>query len=204
MTTPDPPSTDPDLQSVRLSKQLLRQASRSRRATVSDEARAAADRARSRLVWNALAPGDRVASYLSKAPEPDTLALTRVLVEAGRPVLVPVLRGGGGEPDWTLLRSMDDLRPGPLGIPQPATTGLGADALGHADVILVSGLAGTLDGGRLGVGGGWFDRALVHARPDARVVLMLNESELCAELPLERHDRRVRTIATEERLISCW
>lgn len=210
MTTPDPPSTDPEVQSVRLSKQLLRQASRARRRAMSDETRDRANRGRSRLVWDRLSPTDRVAMYLSKAPEPDTLALAKVLVDAGRPVLVPSLTGRGGEPAWSLLRSMVDLRPGLRDIPEVADDehlgggALGAEALEHADVILVSGLAGTIDGGRLGEGGGWFDRALVHSRADARVVLMLHEAEICPELPLERHDRRVRSVVTEQRWIDCW
>lgn len=204
MTFPTPASGEPELASVRLSKQLLRQASRSRRRATSDEARAEANRSRSRLVWNFLSPTARVAMYLSRTPEPDTLGLARALVERQRPVLVPILAGGADAPAWGLLRSMDEVSPGPRGIPAISGAPLAEDALSHADVILVSGLAGTLDGGRLGEGGGWFDRALVHAGADAEVILMLNEAEICAELPLERHDRRVRHIATEERLITCW
>ena len=204
MTFPTPASGEPELASVRLSKQLLRQAARSRRRATSDEARAEANRSRSRLVWNFLSPTARVALYLSREPEPDTMALAKALVERQRPVLVPVLSSGPDAPAWGLLRSMDEVSPGPRGIPAISGAPLAEDALSHADVILVSGLAGTLDGGRLGEGGGWFDRALVHARADAEVILMLNEAEICAELPLERHDRRVRHIATQERLITCW
>ncbi|CAI9400893.1 5-formyltetrahydrofolate cyclo-ligase [Aestuariimicrobium sp. T2.26MG-19.2B] len=203
-TPPAPAAHAPELDSVKRTKQLLRQASLVRRGSLSDEHRAESDRARSRRLWQLLTPTGRVAMYLSRPPEPDTLALAKVLTEAGRPVLAPLLTGRAADPTWALLSAMAQLRTGPLGIPEPNGAPLAADALTHADTIVVSGLAGTADGARLGVGGGWFDRALSHARPDADIVLLLHDAEVCTDLPLERHDRRVRHIVTENRTITCW
>ena len=49
---------------------------------------------------------------------------------------------------------------------------------------------------RLGRGGGYYDRALVHARPDAVLVTVVFDGERVDELPREDHDRSVAAVVT--------
>jgi 5-formyltetrahydrofolate cyclo-ligase len=51
-------------------------------------------------------------------------------------------------------------------------------------------------GARLGRGGGYYDRALSHARPDATLVAVLFDDELVDHLPAEPHDRPVDAVVT--------
>jgi 5-formyltetrahydrofolate cyclo-ligase len=51
-------------------------------------------------------------------------------------------------------------------------------------------------GVRLGRGGGYYDRALLHARPDAVLVALVFDDEFVDELPAEPHDRRVTAVVT--------
>ena len=51
-------------------------------------------------------------------------------------------------------------------------------------------------GVRLGPGGGYYDRALAHARPDAVLVAVLFDGELLDEVPAEAHDHRVTAVVT--------
>jgi 5-formyltetrahydrofolate cyclo-ligase len=60
----------------------------------------------------------------------------------------------------------------------------------------VPALAVARDGVRLGRGGGYYDRALGHVRPDAVLVALLFDDELLDELPAEEHDRRVTAVVT--------
>lgn len=149
-----------------------------------------------------------IATYLSmpaggSRPEPGTLALTEALWRRGQRVLAPVLSptadGARHEPDWARYEGPDRLRDGLWGIPEPTGPALGAAALAQADVVLCSAMAVTLDGRRLGVGGGWFDRALAFARPDALLVALVTDDDVVDALPTEPHDRTIDVIVTPTR-----
>ncbi|MCE1174142.1 MAG: 5-formyltetrahydrofolate cyclo-ligase [Propionibacteriales bacterium] len=141
-----------------------------------------------------------VAAYLARPHEPETAALLRALAEAGVRVLLPVLTL---QPDWAWYAGPDHLAPGPFGISQPTGRRLGADALAVADWIWLPGLAGSPSGVRLGTGGGWYDRALLHARAEAVRGLLLFDDEVRDQLPHEPWDQPVDLIVTERRTITC-
>jgi len=168
-----------------LRRSLVR--ARARRAPTRDIADAA--RTDALLAWLAGLNVSTVAAYESWPSEPGTAALIAALEHRGVRVLVPRLvrdASGGWLPDWT---------------PAGESVSLGAAALAQADAVLVPGLAGTLDGDRLGRGGGWYDRALVHAR--GPVCLLLDEDEVLLRVPVEPHDRRVDAIATPSGVRAC-
>ena len=56
------------------------------------------------------------------------------------------------------------------------------------DVIIVPGLAFTAAGHRLGQGGGWYDRFLLHRRADCVTVGVCFEPQLVDTVPTEAHD----------------
>lgn len=190
-------------------KGTLRIAVRTRRTARAGETLAADDHARfARLQqFFGTPPTDLVvAAYASIPPEPGTLELISWLYAAGSTVLLPVLdrRPDGmprSTPDWAVYAGPDHLHTGLWGIPEPTTEPLGAEALAGASVIVCSALAGTPQGKRLGMGGGWFDRALAYADPGAVVVMLLNDDEVLEDLPTQPWDRRVDVIATPTRLL---
>lgn len=157
-----------------------------------------ADDARTTRALAACAGAGVVAAYASVPGEPDTAALIEYLRLADVRVLLPVLRR---EPGWAVYTGTDGLVPGPLGIPAPSGPALGPDALGDADWVWLPGLAGTRDGRRLGTGGGWYDRALTRASPDARLGLLLYDDEVLDDLPVDDWDRDVDLLVTERRRI---
>lgn len=184
-------------------KDTLRSAVRTRRAARPADAVAADDHARFGHVRTFLQPRTNdlvVAAYLSIPPEPSTLELISWLYAAGSTVLLPILgrRPDGTprrEPDWGAYAGAERLRTGLWGIPEPTTEPLGAEGLARASIVVCSGLAGTPQGQRLGMGGGWYDRALAYADPGAVVMLLLNDDEVVEDLPTEPWDRRVDVIA---------
>jgi 5-formyltetrahydrofolate cyclo-ligase len=153
--------------------------------------------------------GDLVAAYLSHRFEPPVLGLVAALLQAGRRVIVPAVGAGPGAtseniawaevpgPDWldqlaTAPEAMAQAgRPGRA--PEPPGPRLDADVLAGAGAIIVPALALSLDGTRLGQGGGWYDRALGHARAGAVVIGHINRAELLAPGAIGRqsHDRPV-------------
>lgn len=141
-----------------------------------------------------------VACYASLPDEPDTWALLDALSREGVAVLLPRLRR---EPDWAWYRGRSGMHAGWRGIPQPEGPLLGASALSQASLIWVSGLAGTPRGDRLGTGGGWYDRALTWAAPEAEVAMLLNEREVVADLPVDPWDLPIDRIVTEAGTLVC-
>jgi len=167
------------------------------RARQSISERRAFDDARQRLVLQLL---DELAAptlsiYLSQPPEPDTLALAARLHRAGWRIIVPSPGSGvrpWAEPSWAWYS--EPLRTTPRGIPVPDD--LSPADLTAADVIIMPGLAGSLDGARLGYGGGWYDRALASVGARAPRWLLLNDAELLDDVPRSAHDQPVDLIVT--------
>lgn len=181
--------------------QLRRLARRRRADRTADERREATreltgrvlDLARGRI------PNDAViASYLSLPDEPDTHPLVDSFLEAGYRVMVPYMTGGpaADDIDWAWYTTGSELSPGVLGIDRPRGEPLGAPALSRASVVILPGLAGGRDGSRLGMGAGWYDRALAHTRPGTLLWLLLFDDEVTDTLPQEPHDHAVGVIIT--------
>ena len=75
-------------------------------------------------------------------------------------------------------------------------------SLSEAGVVVVPGVAFDRLGGRLGHGGGYYDRALAGIRGGTSFVVGFAASEqVVEELPRERHDVDVDAVATEGELI---
>jgi 5-formyltetrahydrofolate cyclo-ligase len=73
--------------------------------------------------------------------------------------------------------------------------------LGRGDLLLVPGVAFDLRGGRLGRGGGYFDRALEEIGDGGPFSLGVGfEFQLVEAVPREPHDRVVEAVLTERRL----
>jgi len=179
-------------------RRSIREARRSRSVRKRDEAAAAFAHVVEREP--AVAAARCVSVYASRPTEPGTSVLLERLAARGVRVLLPVL-GSGLQRDWAEYRGPDDLRErAPGRPPEPGGPTLGAAAIAEADVIVAPALAVDTDGTRLGQGGGWYDRALVDAREDVPVVVLVYPEELydaaVRPLPREPHDRRVHAVAT--------
>lgn len=208
-----PPQSAADAAAIAGAKTVLRRAVRQRRAVRPAADRVADDAARFELVRGFVAGSAALrtaACYLSVPPEPGTLQLIAWLAATGVRVLLPVITapaeaGAGavsGPPEWAAYEGPDRLRQGRLGMIEPDTAPLGAEALGAAQLIIVPGLVGTAAGARLGRGGGWYDRALAHAGRSAVTLLLLNDDEVVDVVPTHPWDRRVDVIATPTRLLT--
>lgn len=185
-------------------KERLRRAVREARTARSPRRREAAATALADVVTSipAVAEAQCVAVYAARPSEPGTVPLLDALAARGVRLLLPVL-GQGLQRDWAEYAGAEDLRErAPGRPPEPGGPTLGAQALADADVVLAPALAVDTSGARLGQGGGWYDRALQHARPGAPVVAIVYPEELydatSRPLPREPHDRLVDAVATPD------
>ncbi|WP_039780811.1 5-formyltetrahydrofolate cyclo-ligase, partial [Nocardia cerradoensis] len=176
------------------------------RAAVPPETRAAEAEALSRSVSRVLdivrpptdgphtgpeAPGSRwVAGYIPVAGEPGSVAMLDALRVAGARVMVPVT-GPPGPLGWAEYTGIEGLRRARYGLLEPDGPPLGVAAIEWPEVIVIPALAVDRRGVRLGRGAGYYDRTLPAARPDARLVAVVRDTELLDALPEEPHDRRM-------------
>ena len=145
-------------------------------------------------------------SYRTRAPlfcfvgtgvEPDTLLLLHETLAFGRTVAVPLCLGAG-RMEARVIRALDELRIGRYGIPEPPSDAplLPRDQIGFA---VVPCLCCGLNGGRLGHGGGYYDRYLAGA-PFPWTVLC-PEILLLEKIPTDTFDLKAPLLVTEARTI---
>lgn len=136
--------------------------------------------------------------------EPDMSLALRLFPRALLPVLLDEAGAPLGEPRWGLWEAGRALVT--LGRPpaQPDGEARGAESLKEADLIVIPALAASADGTRLGQGGGWYDRALVHRSPGVAVVSVVFDDEVLESgvIPTEAHDVPIDAIITPTRTIT--
>lgn len=185
------------------SKQALRKTIRARRAARSRKEQATQAAALAEQIVQVCAPASCVCMYVSVEHEPDTRLALEALHERGVEVLVPVL-GPRLSRTWGRYQGAADLEiRSPGRPPEPSEPILAAEEVSRCEVIVVPALAVGTDGRRLGQGGGWYDRMLVHCSPTARVLAVVFDDEVYPEgtIPVEGHDVPIHDILTPTRLV---
>ncbi len=153
------------------------------------------------LAAPAIAAATTVAAYISRGTEPGTAPLLAALHGRGVQILLPVLREDL-DLDWAPYAGPDSLVPASRGLLEPAGPRVGVEAVAGAGAVLVPGLAAGRDGGRLGRGGGSYDRALARVGSGVLVAVVLHAGEVLDAVPTEPHDRGVTAALTAEGLVT--
>jgi 5-formyltetrahydrofolate cyclo-ligase len=179
---------------VGAAKAALRQRFAARRLARPPAERNAAAAAVTTALLRGLGGARTIAAFAPEDTEPGHGRLPAAFTQLGARVLLPVVMPGDPELRWAV--DTGRLAPGRFGLLEPVGPRLGATAVGTADVVVVPAVAIARDGIRLGRGGGYYDRALRHARPGAVLVGVVFDDELLEELPAEAHDLRVSAVVT--------
>ncbi|MCX5770613.1 MAG: 5-formyltetrahydrofolate cyclo-ligase [Candidatus Hydrogenedentes bacterium] len=130
----------------------------------------------------------------SKDNEVDTKPLIRSLLKHIYPVLVPVAEPGG-KLLWSRLHDMADLEPARFGILEPRPDARRVTKPPADSVIVVPGVAFSVDGWRIGYGGGYFDRFLVtYGGP---IVALAYDIQIVTHIDNDTHDVPMDFIVTE-------
>jgi 5-formyltetrahydrofolate cyclo-ligase len=176
------------------SKAPLRAATRAARRALTDaERRSASLRIADRLLGLPELDGARtVLLYAALREEVDLASLIAPLHERGVRTLFPRVRGTSL--DLVAAADLRTLQLGHRGVREPPGRSVDPEVV---DVALVPGLAFDPRGGRLGAGGGHYDRLLRRFPARTVRVGVAFDCQLVPRIPRELHDEPVHLVVTE-------
>lgn len=148
--------------------------------------------------------GAVVAGYMPIGSEIDPRPLMAVLATRGHGLALPVISADKSTMTFHVWKAEDALETGPMGIRQPLQNVPEVTP----DIVLVPLLAFDRRGGRLGYGGGFYDRALHYHRRTkngkGKAIqcwgMAFSAQEIDA-VPTEPHDQPLDAVLTERGLI---
>lgn len=142
--------------------------------------------------------------YVDFRSELGTGPLMEKVIGSGKRLVLPV----------TLVKERDllavsisdparELSPGYCSIPEPRTGIRARQTVSplEIDLIFLPGSVFDERGGRMGYGGGFYDRFVSNRAPQAFRIGLAHELQMVPEAPLEEHDAVLDFIITEERII---
>ena len=185
-------------------KLLLRRAMRSLLSQITPEIASSAGKRIATLLRDCEAwrSASRIALFSSRPDEVDTTPISAAARVDRKKVLFPRTRPDGGL-EFAEVSDPDRLRPGRYGIGEPPKEIL-AVRLVRGDLVLLPGLAFDRRGGRLGRGGGYYDRAFGFAPSDPLRPTLVGlgfSFQLVERVPMTARDVPMDGISNENELI---
>ncbi len=148
------------------------------------------------LAWSGLAQVKKILLYASFREEVETWPFLHWALATKRELYLPRTLLKEKALAVHLLKRYEDLFPGAYGILEPLPV-LPRIAPQELDLIVCPGVAFDPQGGRVGYGGGFYDR-LLEAAPQVPRVALAFSCQVYTSLPLEPHDIRMDLIFTEK------
>ncbi|MCG6553664.1 MAG: 5-formyltetrahydrofolate cyclo-ligase [Candidatus Magnetominusculus sp. LBB02] len=140
--------------------------------------------------------------FASIKSEPDTLTMIAAALSINKTVILPRtnLKTRALEP--YIIKSLSELIPGYMGIPEPNPAACAP--AGDIDIIVMPGLAFDETGGRVGYGGGYYDRFISGMTIDRPTLAAVAYNiQVIEHVPVMSYDIKVDMIITESGVINC-
>ncbi|MDD4911502.1 MAG: 5-formyltetrahydrofolate cyclo-ligase [Sideroxydans sp.] len=146
-----------------------------------------------------------VLGYLNFGSEVASEAWVRQALTDGKCVLLPRVNKASKHLELFEVKDIDsDVETGAYGIREPIVERCDRfEALGEIDLILMPGVAFDWEGGRLGYGGGYFDRLLAHLPHRPVLIAGAFAMQVVKEIPQESTDHKIDWLVTENETIRC-
>ena len=139
--------------------------------------------------------------YVSFKSEVETLPLIEHCLQKGVRVSVPLTMPAEHRLlAYAITDPSRDLAPGYCSIPEPRPT-LPLVNPASIEIVVAPGSVFDAQGGRLGYGGGYYDRFLHTAAPQALRIGLAFDLQVVEAVPLESHDEQLDYLITETRTI---
>ena len=141
--------------------------------------------------------------YVNFRSEVETFQLIQRCLEKDKRVVVPLVDSAQSTMIALQVTNLEeDLQPGYFDIPEPDPVKTSRVDGKEIDVVVLPGSVFDIEGGRLGYGGGYYDRFLVNDAPQACRIGLAFELQVVPAVPLEPHDQRLDYLVTEKRTIT--
>lgn len=152
------------------------------------------------LACEKIRSADTILLYASFRSEVDTWRIARNLLFKNMRIAYPVCRENNTM-TFHIVDELNQLNDAVYGICEPDIS-LPEPEITERTVCIVPALAFTENGGRLGYGGGYYDRFLAEY-PEIYTIGLAYEDCIAESLPLAEHDIKIKSVITEERTIIC-
>jgi 5-formyltetrahydrofolate cyclo-ligase len=141
--------------------------------------------------------------YVNFRSELETLELIQSCLSKGKRVAIPLVEASTVSMIPLLIQDPEkDLVPGYYGIPEPDPEKSLRVAAREIDAVVIPGSVFDIHGGRLGYGGGYYDRFLVNDAPQAKRIGLAFEMQVVENVPVQPHDQLLDILITEKRIVS--
>jgi 5-formyltetrahydrofolate cyclo-ligase len=141
--------------------------------------------------------------YVHFRSEVETVELIKECLGCGMRVAVPLVDASARRMLPLLIRDpAKDLAPGYYDIPEPDPARALPVEPKEIDAAVIPGSVFDIHGGRLGYGGGYYDRFLANDAPQAKRIGFAFEMQVVDKVPLESHDQLLDILITEKRIVN--
>ncbi|HEY3375500.1 MAG TPA: 5-formyltetrahydrofolate cyclo-ligase [Candidatus Aquicultor sp.] len=141
--------------------------------------------------------------YAAFGSEVPTIAMMNDALMLGKTVVLPITDTATSSLVLRTITDLDHLKPNRYGIPEPVIENTALFDATAVDLVIVPGMVFDEHGGRIGYGGGYYDRFLRQIDPAVPWLSIAFELQIVPRIPSESHDLPVDKIITEERVIGC-
>ncbi|MBF0458028.1 MAG: 5-formyltetrahydrofolate cyclo-ligase [Nitrospirae bacterium] len=142
--------------------------------------------------------------FASIRSEPNTLAMIDAALSMNKTIVLPRVNRKTRALEPYKVADLSELVPGYMDIPEPQPQRSAGVSAGDIDIIVMPGLAFDKTGGRVGYGGGYYDRLLSDIKGQLPVLAAIAYDEQIVErVPVMSYDVKVDMIVTESGVINC-
>lgn len=154
---------------------------------------------------NCFSSANRVLLYLNFGAEFAAEMVVKNALRAGKQVFLPKVNRDTKQLDLYRIENLaHDVAPGLWNIPEPVLDRCEQlENLSEIEFVLLPGVAFTRGGARLGYGGGFYDKLLVRMTHQPDLAAGAFARQVVSTLPLERTDRLIDWLVTENETICC-
>ena len=140
--------------------------------------------------------------YLSFGKEVSTDAMIVRSLLLHKKVYVPRIKKNGKEIEICEIKSLEtDFELNNFGIREPSGTCIQIVSLNKIDVVVTPGLAFDFSGGRIGSGGGYFDRLFEDLPETSLSIGVAYSFQILGSLHQDSWDKKVQKVITEEGML---
>ena len=139
--------------------------------------------------------------YVSFGSEVDTHEMITQSINQRKQVIIPKTDTKNNNLFLYEYTSIHDLRPGTYGVLEPYSNLSNCISCNEVELVIVPGVVFDVKGNRIGYGKGYYDSLLSTMKLIKKIGLAF-ELQIIDEIPAEKHDIKLDSIITEQRIIT--